>query len=373
MSQPAQQGFALEETFAAAREHQGAGRLDEAKRLYGQIMVRVPHHAESLIMLGSIAYQQGDDIQAEAYLERAIRIHRAVIQQMPKLLRVHASLVNSLLARQHPDEAESCVRNLELPINPIRATMEEFLSRRAQGIQHKLPAMLINTVPKSASESIWNKLAEGLSLAQGHLSIGLFPDCCLIPFRVRTAAEGGLIAKEHISATPFNLEVLAESGLDRMICHLRDPRQATLSWVHFVRDDVSMRLMAPIWRKIVPPLAVPKDDLAKQIDWSIDHYLPHLIAFIRGWVEADEDPGQSIKVLFLSFEEFRAEPAAYFEQVLAFYDIDRRRFAAETEAEVVHLRKGLLDEWRQVFSAAQQKRAWDLIPPDLAERFGWRK
>ena len=191
--------------------------LDEAKRLYGQIMVRVPHHAESLIMLGSIAYQQGDDIQAEAYLEWAIRIHRAVIQQMPKLVRVHASLVNSLLARQHQDEAESWVRNLELPINPMRATMEEFLSRRAQGIQQKLPAMLINTVPKSASESIWNKLAEGLGLAQGHISLGLFPDCLTIPYRVRELGRGGLSAKEHIPATEYNLSTLAAAGVDRVV------------------------------------------------------------------------------------------------------------------------------------------------------------
>ena len=292
---------------------------------------------------------------------------------MPNLARVHASLVNSLLARQRRAEAESSVGGLELPINPIRATPEEFLRRRARGIQQKLPAMLINAVPKSASESIWNKLSEGLSLAQGHLSIGLFPDCCLIPFRVRTAAEGGLIAKEHISATAFNLETLAQSGLNRMVCHLRDPRQATLSWAHFVRDDVSMRLMAPIWRKIVPPLSVPKDDLARQIDWSIDNYLPLLISFIRGWIEADEDPAQPMRVLFLSFEEFRVDPDAYFDRVLAFHDIDRALFAADSEAEVVHLRKGLLDEWRGVFSAAQQKRAWDAIPPELAERFGWRK
>ncbi|MDH3475380.1 MAG: tetratricopeptide repeat protein [Rhodospirillales bacterium] len=372
MTQQAQHGFDLDQTFVAARQQQAEGRLDEAKRLYGKIMGRVPHHAESLIMLASIAYQQGDEVQAEAYLDRAIGIYQAVLKQMPGLLRVHAPLVNVLLARRRPSEAEGYAETLQRPIHPIRAEPAEFERRRRDGMARKLPVMLINTVPKSASESIWNKLAEGLNLAQGHLSLGLFPDCCLLPHRVRAAAQGGLIAKEHISATPFNLKVLAESGLDRVVCHLRDPRQATLSWVHFVRDDVSMRLMAPIWRKIVPPSGLAGQDLAAQIDWSIENYLPLLIEFIRGWREVQQDAAQPVKVLFLGFEEFRVAPEAYFSKVLDFYGIDPSRFVQEKEAEVVHLRKGLLGEWREVFSAAQQERAWSLIPAELAEAFGWQ-
>jgi hypothetical protein len=212
LSQQAQHGFDLDQTFLTARQQQAEGCLDEAKRLYGKIMGRVPHHAESLVMLASVAYQQGDEVQAEAYLDRAIGIYQAVLKQMPDLLRVHAPLVNVLLARRRPSEAESHAETLQLPINPIRAEPAEFERRRRDGIARKLPAMLINTVPKSASESIWNKLAEGLGLAQGHLSLGLFPDCCLLPHRARAAAQGGLIAKEHISATPFNLKPPARSA-----------------------------------------------------------------------------------------------------------------------------------------------------------------
>ena len=146
---------------------------------------------------------------------------------------------------------------------------------------------------------------------------------------------------------------------------------ATLSWAHFVRDDVSMRLMGPVWRKIVPPAALPRDDIAPFIDWSIEHYLPHLIAFIRGWEAVEKAPEQAIKVLFMTFEQFHSAPEAYFEQVLAFYDIDPAQFRGDAEAEVVHLRKGQVDEWRTAMTDAQKKRAWKLIPRDLAERFGW--
>jgi hypothetical protein len=360
------------EAFLAAKDRQALGDLDEAKRRYGQILLKIPHHAESLTMLGSIAFQQGDDVQAGAYLDRAIEIYQAVIEQMPGLVGVRAPLVNLLLARGRQGEAEHLMAGLELGFNPVRSTAEEFLSRQRAGIGRGLPAMLINTVPKSASESIWNKLAEGLGAAQAHLSLGLFPDCCVIPFRAEASAQGGIIAKEHLLPTAHNLGVLAAHGIERIVCHQRDPRQATLSWAHFVRDDVSMRLMGPIWRKIVPPLSVPRDDLSRQIDWCIEHYLPLLIDFARDWARVSDDPAQPLQVLFLSFEAFHREPAGYYDRVLDFYGIDQGLFAGEAEAEVVHLRKGQLEEWRQVLTPAQQKKAWNAMPRELAERFAWQ-
>lgn len=371
MAEAARHDRPIHEDYVAAKSQQAAGNLNEAKAAYGEILARVPHHAESLTMLSSIAYQQGDDVQAEAYLDRAIAIYKAVVQQMPQLLNARGPLVNLLLARGRQEEAAGYAEDLELTINPVRATVEEFTRRRRIGKEQGLPAMLINTVPKSASESIWNKVAEGLRLGQGHLSLGLFPDCCVIPIRVRAACEGGFIAKEHIGPTAFNLRALAEGGLTRMVCNLRDPRQATLSWAHFVKDDVSMRLIAPVWRKIVPPAAVPKSDFGAYIDWCIENYLPLLIDFVQGWTEVERNDDQPIKVLFLTFEDFLADPDRYFSRILELYQVDPGRFAGGAESETVHLRKGQTDEWRSVLSAKQKARAWELIPKEMAERFGW--
>ncbi|MGF1608634.1 MAG: tetratricopeptide repeat protein [Kiloniellales bacterium] len=371
MNQSSQQTLPPPEAFEAARRFQAAGDLDQAKRHYGQVLINVPHHAEALVMLASISYQQGDDVQAEAYLERAIGIYRHVVTHMPENLGVRAPLVNSLLARGRRDEAEHYIRVLKLPLNPIRATPQVFTQRRKDGIARGLPAMLINTLPKSASESIWNRLAEGLGLAQSHLSLGLFPECCLVPARLQSAASGGLIAKEHLPATPFNLQQLAQHGLTKVVFHQRDPRQATLSWAHFVQSDVSMRLLAPIWRKTVPPADILKGPFPALLDWCIDRYLPIAVDFIRGWTRLGDDPTQPIEVLFLTFEQFLSEPERYFERVLDFYGIPREVFAAEAEAEVVHLRRGLVDEWREAFTPAQQERAWRQIPPELAEAYGW--
>jgi len=373
VTQSLQQEPSIADSFASARALQQAGDLSAAKRQLGRILIVEPHHAEALTMLASIAYQQGEDTQAEAYLDRAIEIYQSVVAQLPDALAARAPLVNLLLARGRPVEAEQHVRGLMLPLNPMRASPQDFVARRRRGIERGLPAMLINTVPKSASESIWNQVAESLGLAQSHLSLGLFPDCCLVPARLRSAAEGGLIAKEHIPASAHNLAALAAHGQGKVVLHLRDLRQATLSWAHFVETDVSMRLMAPIWRKIVPPAGVLGRDLPTLLDWCLEHYLPLLVGFVRGWMDAAARRPEGLAVLFLTFEQFRTEPQRYFEAVLDFYGIDRGLFAADAKAEVVHLRKGELEEWRTVFSPAQQARAWAAIPGDMAEAFDWRR
>ena len=372
MAQLAQQTASVAAAHEAARKLQAAGNLDEAKRIYGQILIAIPHHAESLSMLASIAYQQGQDAQAEAYVDRAIGIYQEVLRSMPRNINVRGPLVNLLLARDRTGEAHELCEGLLVPLNPIRASADEFVRRRTASVARNLPLMILNTLPKSASESIWNRLAEGLGMAQSHLSIGLFPDCSLLPARVQSAAEGGLIAKEHIPASPYNLGVLANSGVKRLVYHVRDPRQSALSWAHFVRDDVSMRLMAPIWRKVVPPRALLEGEFSALLDWCIDRYLAIQIAFIADWMAVAEARESDLEVTFLSFERFIADPDGYLGDVLDFYDIDRAGFARDAEAEVVHLRKGSLDEWREVYSAEQQSRAWSMIPKAMAERFGWQ-
>ena len=360
-----------EQQFMQARQLQSEGKLLEAQGIYEHLVQRIPDHPQALSMLASIAYQRGEDLQGEAYVDRAIEIYRMTLQLRPNDMAARAALANFLMARGHRGEAEATIRPLELPINPVRATPEEYMRRQRSGIDRDIPMILINTVPKSASESIWNQLAEGLDIAQGHLSICLFPDCSLVPSRVRAAKQGGFIAKEHLPASAHNLSVLQAFAVEHMVVHLRDPRQVALSWAHFVRDDVSMRLMAPIWRRIVPSAGVLRGELPELIDWSIENFLPQIMDFIAGWAAVADSDRDPLKVLFLDFETFRHRPQDYFAQLLKFCDIDPEAFRRDAEAEVVHLRKGETEEWRQVFSAKQQARACELIPSELAARFNW--
>ncbi len=367
------QNLSPEDLFNMGRQHQSQGMLVDARRLYEDLLKREPRHSQALIMLGSIAYQQGEELQGDAYIDRAIEVVQEHRSHMPGDHGLQANLTNLLFARQRPAEAEEIAARLRFPINPIRSSQAEFMERAESGTARNIPLLLINTVPKSASETIWNQLAEGLGIAQGHLSIAVYPDCCLIPDRLRAAGRGGMIAKEHIPATPFNLQALADHGLTRMIFHLRDPRQVVLSWAHFVRDDVSMRMMGPIWRKIVPPAPVLKGSQEGLVDWCIAHFLPPLIRFIADWRQVGQDPNSGLQITFLSYEQFLAEPSDYFGQALDALGVERDLFNPGAQAEVVHLRKGQVDEWRDVFTKKQKAAAWEAMPKELCKAFGWQK
>ena len=365
--------LSLPQAFAMAQQKHVAGELDVARDIYERIARQAPDHADALVMLASIAYRQGRESEARAHLDRSVDLIRAIVQRNAQDMRSRAVLVNLLLAQGRAGEAEAMIEGLILPLNPMRADPVEFAARRDGGIARGLPPMIISTLPKSASESIWNKLAQGLGLAQCYLSLGLFPDCALVPSRVAEAAKGGITVKEHIGPSAHNIATLSRNRIDRLVVHHRDPRQATLSWAHFVRDDVGQRLMAPLWRKIVPPAGVQAGDFDGLLDWCIAHYLPQLIEFLDGWRTVANDPARPMSVQFMSFESFLSDPDAYFERTLDFFGVSRELFSteAEAEAQTVHLRKGETDEWRGVFSAAQRERAWALIPPDMAEEFAW--
>jgi len=356
--------------IARARDRHAAGDLAQARSLYEAALRLVPRQPDALTLLASLAYQEGDEARGARLADAAIDAYRQMLLGAPNNHPLRAALANLLLARERGGEAVAVIARALLGIYPVRAEAADHDARRRRARARGLPGIVINALPKSASESIWNKLAEGLALAQGHISIGLFPDCLVVPYRARDLARGGLAAKEHLAATAANLQALDRAGIKRIVIHLREPRQATLSWAHFLEGDVRKRLLAPLWRKTTPPAGFFAKPFGAQLDWHINHYLPLAMTFIDDWVTAAE--AGAIEVAFLDFETFRTDADGYFDRLLAFYEIDPAGFARDAKAETIHLRKGAIDEWRSVFTPAQRTRAWEKIPDALADRFGWR-
>lgn len=372
-SQP--QAISPDNFYIKARQTQGTGDLKTAREMYEALLKHIPSHADAMTMLASIEYQEGNDVQAEAYVDRAIDLYLSVVNRDPSQAVARAGAINLMLSRDRVREAVQASEALNVQINPIRSDPITFDARRQDARKKGLPTMIFNTIPKSASESIWNQVADGLGMAQCHLSIGVFPNVVMLPGRLRIAADGGIIDKEHIAATDFNIARLKAAGIDRVGFQMRDPRQATLSWAHFVKDDVSMRLLGPIWRQIVPSADVLKGPFEGLVDWCIAHYLPRLVDFMMGWWTLAGDESAPIKVGVFSFEKFRTEPEAYFDEFLGFYGIDKALFDADraAKADVVHLRVGGTSEWRDILTPAQRDRAWKALPKELTDAYGWTR
>ena len=84
------------------------GRLDEAERLYRQVLAIDPDHATALIHIGLIAQAAGNAGAAEALLTRAVSLQ-------PKLAEAHFHLGNFHRGRRRLADAERCYRTaLEL-------------------------------------------------------------------------------------------------------------------------------------------------------------------------------------------------------------------------------------------------------------------
>lgn len=334
----------VDEALRAATRRLDAGRLAAARHLLEQVRVSVPDHPTALTLLASIAFREGEDDLGEAYRERAIEALFGALRCRPEAPGLLAPLVNLLLSVGRDAEAEALARRLRLPFNPIRMEQGEFRRRWERARARRLPPVLLVTVPKSASETVWSRLSEGLRLPRAHLSLGLFPHCLLLPDRLQAFARGGIAAKEHIRPTRHHLRALAETGVRRLVVHLRDPRQCLLSWAHFVLEDVSRRRLGPLWRDTVPPKTVLDAGIAAVLDWCLDHVLPLHVAFVRDWlVAAREREGPEIR--FTTFEDFRAEPDGLLAALLEWFGVDPADFDAAAAAAA--------------------------LDPDLAARFGW--
>lgn len=362
----------IDEALRAATKLLDAGRVAEARHLFEQVRVSAPDHPTALTLLASIAFREGEERLGEAYRERAIESLRAGLENDPDAPGLLAPLVNLLLAAGRDTEAEPLAARLRLPFNPIRMDGREFHQRWQQARSRGLPPVLLVTVPKSASETVWSRLSDGLRLPRAHLSLGLFPHCLLLPARVRAFAEGGMAAKEHILPTPHNLRALAAAGVERLVVHLRDPRQCLLSWAHFVLDSVARRRLGPLWRDTVPPKRVLDAGLAAVLDWCIGQVLPHHLRFVRAWLGV-ATAGTGPRIRFTTFEQFLADPDGHLARLLAWFGVDPALCdrAAAGRAADVHRRRGEAEEWRRVLDRDQRRRLASLWDAELAERFGW--
>ncbi|UHD14524.1 O-linked N-acetylglucosamine transferase family protein [Thiocapsa bogorovii] len=87
--------------FMQAREHYGAGRLDEAERALRKVLKRAPKAPQALALMGQIAARRGSLEEAEQWL-------RQCTVAAPDHLPARINLGNLLLSRGDPAAAEAC-------------------------------------------------------------------------------------------------------------------------------------------------------------------------------------------------------------------------------------------------------------------------
>ena len=224
--------------------------------------------------------------------------------------------------------------------------------------------------------SIWKILREGLALEQLYISCRYFPEDTIERDNIAKLVKGGYTAQSHMNASTLNKMVL-QYYLDRMIVHVRDPRQAALSWTHFInkkhREDGEDVFFT------IPPLPDRYFELPleRQIGWQIDNYLPSCTAWIEGWLDARKRTKNSTSAsCSRHLRHSRTIPKHTFSR----YSISMRSSSAkfskpakDTKKGAMHFRKGKTSEWRSVFSAGQIERCGRFMTDRMLERFGWER
>jgi Tfp pilus assembly protein PilF len=144
-----------------ALQHHQAGRLSEAEQIYRRILAIDDQHADSLHLLGVIAYQSGRNevavemirkaiatnqkaasyhsnlgnaLQAQGKLDEAAEEYKRALALKPDLAEVHANLGNIFQAQGELDESVACYERA-LVLKPNHAETYNNLgnSRQAQG------------------------------------------------------------------------------------------------------------------------------------------------------------------------------------------------------------------------------------------------
>ncbi|QEL16841.1 hypothetical protein PX52LOC_03814 [Limnoglobus roseus] len=262
------------------------------------------------------------------------------------------------------------VRGVTLQLKLVRHEAERF--DRTTGLK---ACLLFAVLPRSASIYVFDALAAGLALDKVTVCAHRFPQETINSHAAARLAVPGTICHTHIDARLGNL-ALINPFLDRMVVHVRDPRQAVLSAVHHM-NDLRRRLGAGHVAGFGATFPNHYFDLPfpEQIDFMIAHGLPEFVRWIEGWLAAAANPLFRTKVLFTRYEDLHADPAAYFRSILEFYGVAWVSPAFQPPPAVSgsrHFRKGATDEWRTAFTPAQRDAACAAVPLRVLQRFGWQ-
>lgn len=361
------------------------GQLEEAIQCYEKVIALDPDLLQAYLQLELLLRLSGQKGKQDnkgnrlfdhrtydlenSFLQKLLNFCQKMVKKFPESLEANLKTGNALIMAHGDRERAGYFFQ--------QAAKAKFQQARLRGS----PGLIfVASLPRSGSGYMKNSLIKGLGLSDNAeeaipITKWWFPDIVISApeFALSTQLMPEGVIVDHPPASPANLTAL-NICLDRLIVNVRDPRQALLSWVHYMNyfrytNNIEGLLESQI----------PKDyfllSQTEQIGWQIDNfYLPVAIKWIEGWLDAQENPLFYPKILIATHENLVADPIGYFESILEFYEIEKTRFIFPEKPEFrqkTHIRKGRVDEWKEVFTSEQAERASAMIPERLFRKFGW--
>jgi hypothetical protein len=251
-----------------------------------------------------------------------------------------------------------------------------FLPSVIKSYENKRSNLFINTIPKSGSVYIQNAISDGLGikLVSGtEISGGAFPEQMLIQQTGYDNLGKTSVLQNHVPANKMNLSIM-ELYYPKFVLHVRDPRQALISWTHFtnkVWNDWNFQVY-----KSTLGLSIdfPNLTIDKQFSIMIDKWYPLLIDWLEGWKEELLTPKYKVQILLTKQEELHKNQTKFFSRILKFHKIpeNKFKFPEKPQPGKLHFRKGGTSEWIEVLSNKQKDKLKSLSPKDVFEFYKWK-
>lgn len=188
-----------------------------------------------------------------------------------------------------------------------------------------------------------------------NIGASTFPEDILDLTKILDILDKKGVGIGHFDCSHQNIQVIEQLQMP-VIVHIRDPRSSLLSWIHHSRRLIKEGQEVQLLRNTPkPPNALFDESLADIIDWHLDNYLPGQCRWISEWKKYAE---RNSLIQIKTFSELKENPLQYIASICEFIGSDIAGIlTAPNPEDGVHFRKGLIDEWEDVFSESQKEKA----------------
>jgi hypothetical protein len=228
-------------------------------------------------------------------------------------------------------------------------------------------AILLVTLPKSATVYISSKISNICFSPLVYITLEPWPGDLISSF-VKTFKLYGGVVSTHLAPSEENIQFLISHGLEKMVVHIRDPRQAILSWSHYTERilcDANNRNRYLIESQYGPQYA--DLSLHDKIDFHIDNTLRGWSDWIEGWLHLKRKYSSEMDIMITSINELVLNETEYFSSVLTHFDAEFDKCdLTSLDGDNVHFRKGMLDEWEKIFTNSQKDRSNQFISKNIS-------
>ena len=228
--------------------------------------------------------------------------------------------------------------------------------------------IMFNALPKSASEYSWQMLANNLNYEKIDVSGGIWPNKMAVRSALENTSRKRVVSHDHLFANSFNLLAM-NRYLNKWIIHVRDPRQATISWVyHLQRRYKEDPYESKYFNLDNEYFTLPFE---KQLDIQINQHYPLVVQWINQWLDLIEVKEYKNKILLTTFERFIEDKVDFFKEILEFHNIEYSNdFILESPQDgKLQFRKGERFEWKSTCNQEQLRKLAILMDPRLESLF----